>query len=291
MNVNPEQKRSSAEFYAHTMRSGELSSNTMVASNIENDASLAQALYMVGNATFENGTLRALRFQVDGVQHLAGSSFTQYGDMNEHGRSTSADRRHTNNGLEGRPCADLYELASNERPMLGTQSNSSSSNEGETMTEEEMISATISQSLQQRQTPYTLTSAGLLTGSWPALLPRYQTNDPPMSAQYATASAANPMETPILVMQGIDAAALKSEETPTFIVNTRKHLIVSRRKNRANMSNNEKCKHAKVIDGLSKPYNTTLINVLKSVEKEATPEKAKELLSTMEDMEGVQFDK
>jgi hypothetical protein len=102
------------------------------------------------------------------------------------------------------------------------------------------------------------------------------------------ASAANPMETPILVMQ---AAALKSEETPTFIVNTRKHLIDSRRKNRADMSNNEKRKHAKVIDGLSKPYNTTLINVLKSVEEEATPEKAEELLSIMEDMEGVQFDK
>jgi hypothetical protein len=32
--------------------------------------------------------------------------------------------------------------------MLGTQLNSSSSNEGETMTEEEMISAAISQSLQ-----------------------------------------------------------------------------------------------------------------------------------------------
>lgn len=288
MNVNREQKRSSAEFYAHAMRSGELSSNTMVASNIENDASLAQALYMVGNAKFENGTLRALRSQVDGVQHLAGSSFTQYGDMNEHGRSTSADRRHTNNGLEGRPRVDLYDLTSNKCPMLGTQSNSSSSNEGETMTEEEMISAAILQSLQQTQTPNTLTSAGLLTGSRPALLPCYQTNDPPVSAQYATASAAHPMETPILVMQ---AAALKSEETPTFIVNTRKHLIDSCRKNPANMSNNEKRKHAKVIDGLSKPYNTTLINVLKSVEEEATPEKAKELLSIMEDMEGVQFDK
>jgi hypothetical protein len=139
MNVNCEQKRSSAEFYAHAMQSGELSSNTMVASNIENDASMAQALYMVGNAKFENGTPRALRSQVDGVQHLAGSSFTQYGDMNEHGCSTSADCRHTSNGLEGRPRADLYDLTSNKRPMLGTQSNSSSSNEGKMMTEEEMI--------------------------------------------------------------------------------------------------------------------------------------------------------
>ncbi len=41
MNVNCEQKRLSAEFYAHATQSGELLSNTMVASNIENDASLA----------------------------------------------------------------------------------------------------------------------------------------------------------------------------------------------------------------------------------------------------------
>jgi hypothetical protein len=211
--------------------------------------------------------------------------------MNEHGRSTSADHRHTNNRLEGHPRTDLYDLISNNCPMLGTQSNSSSSNKGEMMTEEEMILAAISQSLQQTQTPYTLTPAGLLTGSRPALLPRYQTNDPPVSAQYATASAANPMETLILAMQGIHAAALKSKETPMFIVNTRKYLIDSCRKNCANMSNDEKRKHAKVIDGLSKPYNTTLINVLTSVKEEATLEKAEELLSIMEDMEGVQFDK
>ena len=93
-------------------------------------------------------------------------------------------------------------------------------------------------------------------------------------------------------MQGINVAVLKSEEeTPTFIVNTRKHLIDSRRKNCANMSRDEKRKHAKVIDGLSKPYNTTLINVLKSVEEEAPPEKADEILSIIEDMDGVQFDK
>lgn len=64
-------------------------------------------------------------------------------------------------------------------------------------------------------------------------------------------------------------------------------MIDSRRKNYANMSSDEKRKHSKVIDGLSKPYNTTLINVLKSVEEEATLEKAEELLSIIEDMEGV----
>ena len=46
-----------------------------------------------------------------------------------------------------------------------------------------------------------------------------------------------------------------------------------------------------VIDGLSSPYNSTLINALKSVKREPTPEKAKELLSMAEDLEGVHIDK
>jgi hypothetical protein len=44
------------------------------------------------------------------------------------------------------------------------------------------------------------------------------------------------------------------------------------------MSDVDKRKHAKVIDGLSKPYNNTLINVLKSVKEEPTLNKAEELL-------------
>ena len=62
-------------------------------------------------------------------------------------------------------------------------------------------------------------------------------------------------------------------------------------KNHGNMSEVEKQKHVKVIDGLSKPYNSTLINVLKSAKEEPTPEKAKELLSMAEDLEGVHLDK
>jgi hypothetical protein len=70
-----------------------------------------------------------------------------------------------------------------------------------------------------------------------------------------------------------------------------KHLIDSCQKNCGNMSKVEKQKHAKIIDGLSKPYNSMLINVLKSVNEELTPEKAKELLSMAEDLEGVHLDK
>ena len=85
-----------------------------------------------------------------------------------------------------------------------------------------------------------------------------------------------------------NARAQKSDATPAFIANTRKHLINSCHKNCSNMSKVDKRKHAKVIDGLSKPYNSTLINVLKSVKEEPTPDKAEELLSMAEDLEGVQ---
>jgi hypothetical protein len=246
----------------------------MVASNIENDASLAQSLYMVGNATYEHDTLQALRSQVNVVWHLAVSSFTQYGGINEHDRKTSAYCRHTNNGLEGRPCADLlYDLTSNERPMLGSaQSNSSRSNERETMAEEETIAAAIAQSLQAQ-----IPNAGLL--------PRYQTNSPPCQHNMQR-------HLQIIIPWRLQSLSCKGSmwlfRNPK---NTRKHLIDSRRKNCANMSRDEKRKHAKVIDGLSEPYNTTLINVLKSVEEDATPKKANELLSIMEDMDGVKFDK
>jgi hypothetical protein len=53
----------------------------------------------------------------------------------------------------------------------------------------------------------------------------------------------------------------------------------------------EKQKHAKAINCLFMPYNSTIINVLKSVKAEPTPEKAKELLSIAEDLEGVHLDK
>ncbi len=46
--------------------------------------------------------------------------------------------------------------------------------------------------------------------------------------------------------------ALNANETPAFIANTHKHLIVSCRKNCKNMSDSDKCKHAKIIDGLSR---------------------------------------
>ena len=100
------------------------------------------------------------------------------------------------------------------------------------------------------------------------------------------------MKTPEFCIQGIEATiALKPDETPSFILNTRKHLIDSRHKNCANMSDVGKRKHAEVIDGLSKPYNSTLINVLKSVKEEPTPDKAKELFIMAEDLESVHLDK
>ena len=161
-----------------------------------------------------------------------------------------------------------------------------------------MISAAIVQSF-QAPTPYFYLAPGVMPRSSPALLPqsspalltRYQSNGPPVSALHSMASTANSIKTPEFCIHSIEAAiALKSDETPLFIANTRKHLIDSRHKNRANTSNVDKRKHTKVIDGLSKPYNSTLITVLKSVKEEPTPDKAEELLIMVEDLGSVHLD-
>ena len=107
MNVNREQQHTSAEVYSNLMQNGSLAGNSNVALNINNEAALAQSLHMVGNSTFDHGTLRALRAQVDAVQHPAGPIFTRYSDLNIHGRTTAADRRNTNNHLQGCALCDL----------------------------------------------------------------------------------------------------------------------------------------------------------------------------------------
>jgi hypothetical protein len=73
----------------------------MVMSNIDNEAALAQPLFMVGNATFDHGKLHALQATVNGVKHPAGTTFTEHGDLNQHGRTTSADCCNSNNHLQG----------------------------------------------------------------------------------------------------------------------------------------------------------------------------------------------
>jgi hypothetical protein len=110
MNVNCEQQHTSADFYTNSIQDGNIASNSMTVANIGNDAAMGQALFMVGNAAFEHGTLRALRSIVNNMRHPAGSTFSDYGDLNVHGLTTSADRCHTNNRLEGNSRADLYDL-------------------------------------------------------------------------------------------------------------------------------------------------------------------------------------
>ncbi len=116
---------------------------------------------------------------VDDVCHPAGLTFTEYGDMNVHGCSTSADWQHTNNRLEGGPHAELCNLTSNKR-ALNTLSNGGDVQE--MMAEEETISVAIVQLL-QAPTPYTL-APHMMPRYTPALLPHYQSNGLPASAEY-----------------------------------------------------------------------------------------------------------
>jgi hypothetical protein len=113
-----------------------------------------------------------------------------------------------------------------------------------------------------------------------SLLPQNQTLNQSTTSSFASSASSmqtNPMKTPVMQM-----VTLKADETPAFIVNSRKHLIVSCRKNCKNMSDIDKRKHAKVIDGLSRPYNNTLINVLKSVEEEPPQIKPRNCLALRE---------
>jgi hypothetical protein len=141
-------------------------------------------IVMAGNATFEHGTLRALRYIVVDVRHPAGSTFSNYGDMNVYSRTPSADRHHTNNRLEGLPRADLYNLTSDKCTTSG-------------LSEEEMVSVAIAQSLQ----------APMMQLSTPALLTLYQSNGPPASTLHATTSTANSMKTPEYHMIGFEPIA------------------------------------------------------------------------------------
>jgi hypothetical protein len=52
MNVNCEQQRTSAEFYTNAIQDRNIASNTITATNIENDAALSQVLFMVAKAKF-----------------------------------------------------------------------------------------------------------------------------------------------------------------------------------------------------------------------------------------------
>ena len=97
-NVNLTQQRTSAEYYRR-MTNGGTDRGVSVVGNVSNEGALAQSLNMVGNPPPNPLTTQHLRQAVDGVQHPAGPSHTNIGDMNTHGRDSAADRRKTNNGL------------------------------------------------------------------------------------------------------------------------------------------------------------------------------------------------
>ncbi len=79
MNVNHEQQCTSAELYSNAKQDDSLDHNAMVRSNIDNEAALAQLLFMVGNAMFDHGMLHALRATVNGVKHPTGTTFGNMG--------------------------------------------------------------------------------------------------------------------------------------------------------------------------------------------------------------------
>ena len=82
----------------------QLSANTNVASNIVNEAAMAQSLHMVGNPP-KPMARQYLQKKVDALNHPLGNTFVKLGgkdvDMRSYGKTTAADARKYNNGLSG----------------------------------------------------------------------------------------------------------------------------------------------------------------------------------------------
>ena len=180
--------------------------------------------------------------------------------MNVHGRTASEDCCHTNNRLEGYPCADLYDLTLNKRAMGAL---SYGGDEGETMVEKEIVSGATAQLWAGANSIHVGSRYDATVG--PSAVAMLLIQQTPHISTICNGIYANPMETPEFCMQVIEPIAQKSEKTPSFIVNTHtnKNLIDSCCKNCTYMSDANNYQHTKVIEGLSKPYNSTLINVLK----------------------------
>ena len=242
-----------------------MASDVPIASNVVNEGALAQALNMVGNRPADHRTVLNLRQAVDGVQHPAGPSHTNIGDMNTHGRTTAADRRVTNNGL-------LSEYVpvnmTEEQQLRAAMSANEHDNASDGLTEEEMLEIALMESQ---------SGAG---GGQGQLLTEEELNSK-MPGAPAKQSAAPPYyTTPV-----DNKTNAEDDDTPMVIVNTRIHIAQNRRNNRASMSKRERKRHVTVIDALSRPRNTTYVNELDGIADRPTPERAQEMMDFAEDME------
>jgi hypothetical protein len=80
-------------------------------------------------------------------------------------------------------------------------------------------------------------------------------------------------------------AAAGNDDTPAYVVSTRRHLGEHRRNNRDTMSRPERKRAARVFTQLSRPHNATLLNELRDTADMNTPERMENLLTFAEDME------
>lgn len=98
-NVNRMQQEVSSQMYNEMVSNGLMLPNGSHFKNIGNEGSYAQANHMIANKP-SHAHGRELRRMIDQVQHPAGPSFTDIGDMSGFGRASRADKRVTNNHLD-----------------------------------------------------------------------------------------------------------------------------------------------------------------------------------------------
>ena len=72
------------------------------------------------------------------------------------------------------------------------------------------------------------------------------------------------------------------DDTPLIIVSTRNQIMRHRRSNKDTMNKEQKAASARSFGGLSRPYNSTYVNVVMANSDLPTPDRANEVMAYAE---------
>lgn len=289
-NVNMMQQATLSQQHQQRTMEGSMVASASALDSIYYGGALAQASHMLRNKPTQPA-IRELRKTVDNVQHPAGPSHTSVGDMNTFGRASAAEKRMSNNGLNGYVPPGMTDEQALEVAMQASTAVEAEEKEQEDAllqvammmsNEENQVSLyyVISLSIIVNDTNMcclstTRKNAGEQFGWTEEELSRKMPAAPSCPAAAAASTPSN----------NLPLAATGNNDTPAYVVSTRAHIGQHRRNNRGTMTKTERKRAAKVLSQLSRPHNATLVNELQETAELDTPERAKNLLEFVEDME------
>ena len=99
MNINRMQQHDSSQHYNNMSNDGAMVRSGSVVNGIYNEGALAQSFGILEKPP-AHGVVCHLCTVIDRVQHPEGPSFTNFGDVNVHGRASAASAHVANNNLE-----------------------------------------------------------------------------------------------------------------------------------------------------------------------------------------------